>query len=144
MTTDARGPCRSRCSPSGLANGPGAFAASPFPDKNLEAAVRAVLQHDPKAELTDEKLLNVYVLEAPGKEIKDLTGLEKCKNLALAEALQEQVDGHQAAQGPDQHPVARPRRQRDRRHRAPRRSDEAAIPRDSQTTRSPTSSRWPA
>ena len=75
----------------GLANGPGAFAASPFLDKNLEAAVRAVLQHDPKAELTDEKLLNVYVLEAPGKEIKDLTGLEKCKNLALLKLSKNQV-----------------------------------------------------
>src|ERR1700719_4412593 len=57
-------------------------AATPFPDKNLEAAIRDVLKHEPKAELTDEKLQNVYILEAPGKDIKDLTGLEKCKNLA--------------------------------------------------------------
>src|SRR6516165_1789943 len=57
-------------------------AASPFPDKNLEAAIRDVLKHEPKVELTDEKLLDVYILEADGKEIKDLTGLEKCKNLA--------------------------------------------------------------
>ena len=60
-----------------------ARAASPFPDKNLEAAIRDVLKHEPKVELTDEKLQNVYILEAPGKDIKDLTGLEKCKNLAL-------------------------------------------------------------
>ena len=60
-----------------------ASAASPFPDKNLEAAIRDVLKHEPKVELTDEKLQNVYILEAPGKDIKDLTGLEKCKNLAL-------------------------------------------------------------
>src|SRR4051794_34833294 len=60
-----------------------ARAASPFPDKNLEAAIRDVLKHEPKVELTDEKLQNVYLLEAPGKDIKDLTGLEKCKNLAL-------------------------------------------------------------
>src|SRR4051812_41237276 len=53
------------------------------PDKNLEAALRAVLKHEPKAELTEEKLQNVYVLEAVGKDIRDLTGLEKCKNLAL-------------------------------------------------------------
>ena len=57
-------------------------AASPFPDKNLEAAIRDVLKHEPKVELTDEKLQNVYFLEAAGKDIKDLTGLEKCKNLA--------------------------------------------------------------
>jgi uncharacterized protein (TIGR03067 family) len=54
----------------------------PFADKNLEAAVRAVLQ-EPSAALTDEKLLNVYILEAPGKNITNLKGLEKCRNLAL-------------------------------------------------------------
>ncbi len=59
-----------------------AMAASPFPDKNLETAIRAVLRHEPNVELTDEKLQNVYILEANGKNIKDLTGLEKCKNLA--------------------------------------------------------------
>ncbi len=53
-----------------------------FPDKNLEAAVRAVL-HEPKGELNDANLMNVYVLEAAGKDIRNLTGLEKCKNLAL-------------------------------------------------------------
>jgi internalin A len=58
-----------------------ARAASPFPDKNLEAAIRDVLKHEPKVELTDEKLQNVYFLDATGKDIKDLTGLEKCKNL---------------------------------------------------------------
>jgi Leucine-rich repeat (LRR) protein len=60
-----------------------AEAGSPFPDKNLEAAIREVLKHEPKVELTDEKLQDVYFLESPGKEIKDLTGLEKCKNLVL-------------------------------------------------------------
>src|SRR3954468_17441957 len=60
-----------------------ALGASPFPDKNLEAAIRNVLKHEPKVELTDEKLQNVYIREAPEKAIRDLTGLEKCKNLAL-------------------------------------------------------------
>src|SRR5947209_5078283 len=69
----------------------GAALAGPFPDKGLEEAVRAVLKHEPKAELTDEKLQNVYVLEVPGKEIKDLTGLEKCKNLALLKLSKNQV-----------------------------------------------------
>src|SRR5271170_2421212 len=58
------------------------MAASPFPDKNLETAIRGVLKHEPNLELTDEKLQNVYILEATGKDIKDLSGLEKCKNLA--------------------------------------------------------------
>src|SRR5436853_618994 len=65
--------------------------AGPFTDKNLEDAVRAVLKHEPKVELTDEKLQNVYILEAPGKEIKELTGLEKCKNLALLKLSKSQV-----------------------------------------------------
>src|SRR5262245_42406667 len=60
-------------------------AAEPFKDANLEAAVRAVLQiQDPKAALTDAQLMNVFVLNASGKgdkKVKDLTGLEKCKNL---------------------------------------------------------------
>ncbi len=68
-----------------------AWGASPFPDKNLETAVRADLKLEPKEELTDEKLLNLYFLEAPGKEIKDLTGLEKCKNLALINLHKNQV-----------------------------------------------------
>src|ERR1700722_11279929 len=68
-----------------------ASAASPFPDKNLEAAIRGVLKHEPNVELTDEKLQNVYFLEAPGKEIKDLTGLEKCKNLALIKLTKNKI-----------------------------------------------------
>ena len=47
--------------------------AAAIPDKNLEAAIRAVL-HEPKAELTDEKLANVYVLEVDGKEIGNWPG----------------------------------------------------------------------
>src|SRR5262249_39141550 len=70
---------------------PQRILAGPFPDKNLEEAIRAVLKHEPKVELTDEKLQNVYVLEAPGKEIKDLTGLEKCKNLALLKLTKNQI-----------------------------------------------------
>ena len=45
-----------------------AVQAAAIADKNLEAAIRAVL-HEPKAELTDEKLANVYVLEADGKHL---------------------------------------------------------------------------
>lgn len=61
-----------------------------FADKNLEAAVRAVLQ-DVKGPLTDANLVNVYVLEAPGKGITSLQGLDKCKNLALLKLSNNQV-----------------------------------------------------
>src|SRR5262245_48135030 len=61
-----------------------------FPDKNLEAAVRAVLMK-PQAELKEADLKNVYVLEAAGKNIADLTGLEKCSNLSLLKLTKNQV-----------------------------------------------------
>ena len=53
-----------------------AAAAGPVPDKNLEAAIRATLHDTKNAPLTDMDLNNVYVLEAPGKSIKDLTSIE--------------------------------------------------------------------
>src|SRR5262245_38863210 len=65
-------------------------AASPFPDKNLEAAVRSVLQES-KAELTDQLLMNVYILDASGKQIANLAGLEKCKNLSELKAHNNQI-----------------------------------------------------
>src|SRR5437870_1577924 len=61
-----------------------------IPDKNLEEAIRAVL-HEPKAPLTEDNLANVHILEASGKGIRDLTGLEKCKNLALLRLTNNQV-----------------------------------------------------
>src|SRR2546429_551983 len=48
-----------------------------IPDKNLEAALRAVI-FESQGELNEEKLNRVYILDAQGKSIKDLTGLEKC------------------------------------------------------------------
>ncbi|MFN6049441.1 MAG: leucine-rich repeat domain-containing protein, partial [Planctomycetia bacterium] len=69
----------------------GSFSvAGPITDKALESAIRAVL-HEPTAELTDEKLLKLFILEAPGKGIKDLAGLEKCKNLSLLRITNNQV-----------------------------------------------------
>lgn len=59
-------------------------AAAGLPDKNLEAAVRNVIfeKKGTDAEITDDDLKKVYFLEARGKGIKDLTGMEKCVNLA--------------------------------------------------------------
>lgn len=78
--------------------------AGPIPDKNLEAAIRAVL-HEPKGELTDEKLNNVFVLEVDLQEgnndklITDLTGLEKCKNLALLKLARHKIRDLKPLQG---------------------------------------------
>src|SRR5262249_54104510 len=63
-----------------LLNAPAGRAQSPFKDKNLEDAVRAAIM-ETKA-LDDAALMRLFVLDAGGKKIKDLTGLEKCKNLA--------------------------------------------------------------
>lgn len=120
-----------------------ARAASPFPDKNLEAAIRDVLKHEPKVELTDEKLQNVYFLDASGKDIKDLTGLEKCKNLAELK-LAEQGRRHQGPQGPGEPPVARPVRQRDQGHRPAGEPQGASSTSSSRATRSRSSSPCPA
>ena len=63
----------------------GALSASAgiFPDKNLEAAVRALIfeKKDKTDELTEEDAKKVFLLESKGKGIKDLTGIEKCTNL---------------------------------------------------------------
>jgi uncharacterized protein (TIGR03067 family) len=64
--------------------------ANLFPDKGLEQAVREAL-HEPKAPLTKERLANLYVLEAGGVPVRDLTGLENCKNLALLKLAKGQV-----------------------------------------------------
>ena len=70
---------------------PQASAAGPVPDKNLEAAIRAALHDTKTTPLTDADLNNVYVLEAAGKSIKDLTGLEKCKNLLQLNLTENQI-----------------------------------------------------
>ena len=58
-------------------------ARAGLPDKNLEAVVRSVIfdKKDNNAEITDDDLKKVFVLEGKGKGIKDLTGMEKCTNL---------------------------------------------------------------
>ncbi len=65
-------------------------APPPFADKNLEAAVRAVLQNS-SGDLSDANLANVYLLEAVGKQISNLKGLEKCKNLSLLKLTNNQI-----------------------------------------------------
>jgi len=64
---------------------PRASRAGLIPDKALEAAVRSQVfeKKDKTDELTEDDLKKVFILEAKGKGIKDLSGLEKCINLAL-------------------------------------------------------------
>jgi len=59
--------------------------AGPIPDKALEAVVRQQVfeKRDKPDELTEDDLKKVFILEGRNKGIKDLTGLEKCPNLAL-------------------------------------------------------------
>jgi len=78
-----------------------ASAASPFPDKNLELAVRALIfeKRDPNTELTDEDLKKVFILEAKGKGIKDLAGLEKCTNLQLVNFSKNEITDVAALKG---------------------------------------------
>lgn len=63
---------------------------SPFTDKNLEAVVKEELKHS-KGELSDSNLANVYFLNASGKKITNLKGLEKCPNLAELNLANNQI-----------------------------------------------------
>jgi internalin A len=55
-----------------------------FPDPNLEAVVRAILKQKQidKPAIEEADLKTIFFLDARGKQIKDLTGLEKCTSLA--------------------------------------------------------------
>lgn len=73
---------------------PAAAAAVAIPDKNLEAALRSLVfekKDDPKKELTEEDLNKIFIMQAKGKGIKDLTGLEKCLNLQLLDLANNEV-----------------------------------------------------
>src|SRR5437016_3431740 len=56
-------------------------AGAQFKDKNLEAAVKEAIKVT-KPTLADDDLAKLFVLKAADKKIADLSGLEKCKNLA--------------------------------------------------------------
>jgi hypothetical protein len=55
-----------------------------FPDQNLEAVIKEILKKKQidKPEIEEADLKTIFFLEAEKKGIKDLTGLEKCTNLA--------------------------------------------------------------
>jgi Leucine-rich repeat (LRR) protein len=54
-----------------------------FKDKNLEQVIRTILRKKTESEeIKAADLKNIYFLRARGKKIADLSGLEKCTNLA--------------------------------------------------------------
>jgi len=55
-----------------------------FPDKNLEKAVRKFVfeKRDNDKPITEADVANLSTIEGKGLQIKDLTGLEKCRSLA--------------------------------------------------------------
>ncbi len=61
-----------------------------FADKNLEAAVREML-HETKPQLTESDLSNLSLLHANDKGIRNLAGLEKCKNLQEIKLAKNQI-----------------------------------------------------
>ena len=58
--------------------------ASIFPDKNLEAAVRKYVfeKRETTKPITEADVANLSTIHGPGAQIRDLTGLEKCRSLA--------------------------------------------------------------
>jgi Leucine-rich repeat (LRR) protein len=63
-----------------------------FNDKALETAVRDVLKKKAEDPLAEADLKNVYILKAKGKGIKDLTGLDKCTNLAELNLAKNEIE----------------------------------------------------
>ncbi|MBW3543649.1 MAG: leucine-rich repeat domain-containing protein, partial [Planctomycetes bacterium] len=61
---------------------PSARAQELFKDKNLEAVVRETLKKGEKDPLKEEDLKDLFIMNGNGREIEDLSGLEKCTNLA--------------------------------------------------------------
>lgn len=55
-----------------------------FPDENLRTVIREILKKKQidKEQIEEEDLKTIYFLDAAGRGIADLTGLEKCTNLA--------------------------------------------------------------
>ena len=60
-----------------------------FPDANLDTVIREILKKkqidksDKSKKITDEDVATIFFLEAPSRGIENLSGLEKCRNLAL-------------------------------------------------------------
>src|SRR5262245_41354295 len=64
-----------------------------FPDKNLEAAVRKVVfeKRDNNKPITEGDVDSLSTINGAGMQIKDLTGLDKCKSLASLDLSKNQI-----------------------------------------------------
>ena len=69
------------------------MAQSIFPDKNLEKVVRRYVfaKRNNEEPLTEQDVENISSIEGNSAEITDLTGLEKCRSLALLSISGNQV-----------------------------------------------------
>jgi internalin A len=73
-------------------------SAGIFPDKNLETVIKEILKKKQidKPEIEEADLKTIFFLEADKKGIKDLTGLEKCTNLASVKLPSNEIESIQA------------------------------------------------
>jgi hypothetical protein len=64
-----------------------------FPDKNLEAALRALVfeKKDKTDELSEDDLRKISTLEAKGRGIQNLAGIEHCTNLLLLDVSNNEI-----------------------------------------------------
>src|SRR3954451_10409352 len=64
-----------------------------FPDKNLETAVRKFVfeKRDNDKPITEADVISLSTINGPGLQIKNLAGLEKCKNLASLDLSKNQI-----------------------------------------------------
>src|SRR3954463_10691090 len=68
-------------------------AESIFPDKNLEAAVRKFVfeKRDNDKPIVESDVVQLSTINGVGMNIKDLTGLEKCRSLASLDLARNQI-----------------------------------------------------
>ena len=64
-----------------------------FPDKNLEAAVRMFVfeKRDNDKPITEADVVSLSTINGSGMQIKNLTGLDKCKSLASLDLSKNQI-----------------------------------------------------
>ena len=72
-------------------------AADLIPDANLQTVLKAVLKQKQidKPQIEEADLKTIFFLDARGKSISDLTGLEKCVNLAEVRLSENQIQNLQ-------------------------------------------------
>lgn len=69
-----------------------------FPDEQLDQVIREILKKkqidklDRSKKITEDDLSTIFFLEAPHRGIKRLTGLEKCRNLALVRLTGNEIE----------------------------------------------------